>query len=136
MSWEAVAFRVAGAEMSSFLPNPRKSAASRTPPSGGRAALWAPRIRHGARSAAFVVALCLATSQAAATSLKHATHVEVRALTEARAAEVVVTFTTEPAYSARLEKGNRRLVVDVTDADVVGATPALTDRVGVVGGVL
>jgi type IV pilus assembly protein PilQ len=62
--------------------------------------------------------------------------VEVRALEEARAAEVVVSFTEEPSFTARLDKGNRRLVVDVSDADVLGAAPALTDRVGVIGGVL
>ncbi|HVW25147.1 MAG TPA: type IV pilus secretin PilQ [Polyangiaceae bacterium] len=83
-----------------------------------------------------VIALALAPSLAAAAGARHATHVEVRPLDEPRAAEVVVSFTAEPGYTARLEKGNRRLVVDVTDADVLGATPALTDRVGVVGGVL
>jgi type IV pilus assembly protein PilQ len=83
-----------------------------------------------------VLALGLSPSPSSAASARHATHVEVRPLEEARAAEVVISFTTEPTYTARLEKGNRRLVVDVNDADVLGATPALTDRVGVVGGVL
>jgi type IV pilus assembly protein PilQ len=89
-------------------------------------------------SAAFVVVMSLAgaPSVVRAATAKHATHVEVRALDEARAAEVVVSFTSEPAFTARLDKGNRRLLVDVADADVLGATPALTDRVGVVGGVL
>ncbi len=123
--------------MSSLLPNPlRTSAASGEVQTGGRSAAWAPRIRRGARSAAFAAALCLSPSLCLAASGRHATHVEVRPLGEPRAAEVVVTFTTEPAYTARLEKGNRRLVVDVTDADVLGANPALTDRVGIVGGVL
>ncbi|MBM4362294.1 MAG: type IV pilus secretin PilQ, partial [Deltaproteobacteria bacterium] len=67
---------------------------------------------------------------------RQATHVAVKALTEARAAEVAVTFTEVPAFSARLDSGNRRLVVDVADATVAGAAPALTDAVGVVGGVL
>jgi type IV pilus assembly protein PilQ len=73
---------------------------------------------------------------AAAGAQRRATHVDLRALTEARSAEVAVTFTAEPTYTARLDKGNRRLIVDVSDTDVAGAQPALTDHVGVVGGVL
>jgi type IV pilus assembly protein PilQ len=121
--------------MSSFLPNPPHSrAASNRGQSGFRTL----RVRHGARSTAFVLALCLAAAPgiAFAGQSKHTTHVEVRPLAEPRAAEVVVSFTSEPVYTARLDKGNRRLVVDVSDADVLGAAPALTDRVGVVGGVL
>ena len=122
--------------MSSFLPNsPPTRAESDEARQGGRPA-WAPRIRRRARSAAMVLALCLAPTSATAAIARHATHVEVRPLDEPRAAEVVVSFTAEPGYTARLEKGNRRLVIDVTDADVLGAAPALTERVGVVGGVL
>ena len=76
------------------------------------------------------------SASAAMTAGRRATHVELRALEEARAAEVAVTFTSEPTYTARLDKGNRRLIVDVSDTDLAGAQPALTDHVGVVGGVL
>jgi type IV pilus assembly protein PilQ len=77
-----------------------------------------------------------ASPSLAASATRHATAVEVRPLEEPRAAEVAVTFTGVPVYTARLDRGNRRLVVDVSDADVTKAPPALTDRVGVVGGVL
>ncbi len=69
-------------------------------------------------------------------TLDHATHVEVRPLAEARAAEVRVSFTAPPVYTARLDKGNRRLVVDIAGADVMGAPAALTEHVGAVGGVM
>ena len=83
------------------------------------------------------LSLLLASSGVlAAAPPKHAVHVEVRALEAPRTAMVSVTFTEAPTYTARLDKGNRRLLVDVTNADVVGAQPALTDRVGVVGGVM
>ena len=71
-----------------------------------------------------------------APSLKHATAVEVHAGATPQAAEVVVTFSEAPTYTARLEKKSRRLVVDVSGADVTTAPAALTDRVGVVGGVM
>ncbi|HVU05649.1 MAG TPA: type IV pilus secretin PilQ [Polyangiaceae bacterium] len=104
-----------------------------------------PRRNHprGARSSRFFLAglaslavLSAAFGAEAATSGRHATKVELRPLEAARSAEVVVQFTDVPTYTARLDSGNRRLVVDVIDADVMGAKSALTDRVGVVGGVL
>ncbi len=49
---------------------------------------------------------------------------------------VSLTFSTPPTFSARLDKQKGRLVVDVPMADVQGVPSALTDRVGVVGGVM
>jgi type IV pilus assembly protein PilQ len=90
------------------------------------------------RSSAWLLSLALlgTAGLAHAEGARRATHVEVHALEGKGAAEVAVTFSEEPSFTARLDKGNRRLVVDVSDADVAGAAPALTDRVGVIGGVL
>ena len=49
---------------------------------------------------------------------------------------MVVTFSAPPTFSARLDKQKNRLVVDVPQADLEGVPGALTDRVGVVGGVM
>jgi type IV pilus assembly protein PilQ len=88
-------------------------------------------------SCLLVLALAAVSGRAlGASSLKHATSVEVRAGVEPRAAEVVVGFSEAPTYTARLEKKTRRLVVDVSGADVTTAPSALTERVGVVGGVM
>src|SRR5262245_66310188 len=85
----------------------------------------------------FVLALAAFSGPAmGAASLKHATAVEVHAGASPQAAEVVVTFSEPPTYTARLEKKTRRLVVDVSGSDVTSAPAALTDRVGVVGGVM
>jgi type IV pilus assembly protein PilQ len=51
-------------------------------------------------------------------------------------AEVVVSGTSTPTYSARVADGGKLLLVDLRNADVVGATEALTERAGPVGGVL
>jgi type IV pilus assembly protein PilQ len=47
-----------------------------------------------------------------------------------------VDFSDVPSFTARLESHGLRLVVDVPNADLQGVPGALTDRVGVVGGVL
>ncbi|HEY8943132.1 MAG TPA: AMIN domain-containing protein, partial [Polyangiaceae bacterium] len=49
---------------------------------------------------------------------------------------VRVEFTRTPTYTARLEPSGRRLIVDVPDAVLGKVPPALTETVGVVGGVL
>lgn len=93
----------------------------------------------GIRAVSCLLMLALGALSGAASGvsgLKHATAVEVRAGTTPGAAEVVVTFNDAPAYTARLEKKIRRLVVDVSGADVTSAPPALTEKVGVVGGVM
>lgn len=52
------------------------------------------------------------------------------------AVQVAIQFTRAPTYTARLDRGGRRLVLDVPHADLKGAPAALTDPVGVVGGVM
>lgn len=51
-------------------------------------------------------------------------------------ASVRVEFNRTPTYTARLEASGLRLLVDVPNAELRGAAPAVTERVGVVGGVL
>jgi type IV pilus assembly protein PilQ len=49
---------------------------------------------------------------------------------------IVVRFTEAPTFTARLERQKLRLIVDVPNASLGGASPAVTDKVGVVGGVM
>lgn len=48
---------------------------------------------------------------------------------------VVVQLTGVPTYSARLDQEAKRLVIDLSDAEIKGAPPALDRPKGVVGGV-
>jgi type IV pilus assembly protein PilQ len=50
--------------------------------------------------------------------------------------DVVVVGTSTPDYTAVVEDGGSRLRIDLANADMAGAKPAITDAVGVVGGVL
>src|SRR5580692_6768284 len=52
------------------------------------------------------------------------------------AAEVLVTTTGTPQFSARVDGGGMRLVVDVQGADVAGAPGAITRGNALVGGVM
>jgi type IV pilus assembly protein PilQ len=49
---------------------------------------------------------------------------------------IEIVGTAVPTYNVRVAEGGRRLLVDISDADVVGAPPAITQAVGVVGGIL
>jgi type IV pilus assembly protein PilQ len=49
---------------------------------------------------------------------------------------IEVVGTAAPTYNVRVAEGGRRLFVDVSDADVAGAPAAITQGVGVVGGIL
>jgi type IV pilus assembly protein PilQ len=49
---------------------------------------------------------------------------------------VAVSFSEPPLYTARLERGGTRLIVDVPNATLKGAPTAITDKVGLVGGVM
>src|SRR6185503_2656334 len=73
-------------------------------------------------------------ASAAGSSSRKATHVAVERAGEAET-RIVVRFTEAPTFSARLERKNR-LIVDVPNTTLEKAEPALTDRVGVVGGVM
>lgn len=73
---------------------------------------------------------------AAETSRKtHATHIVVLEGTRG-GSHISIEFTRTPTYTARLEQGGRRLVLDVPNADLRGVPAALTNQVGVVGGVM
>jgi len=50
--------------------------------------------------------------------------------------EVAIVTASAPLYSARLADDGKRLIVDISNADIAGAPSALTDPTGVVGGVL
>jgi type IV pilus assembly protein PilQ len=67
---------------------------------------------------------------------RFATHIEVKPAAEAGRVRVHVEFTRPPTFTARLDPKLRRLIVDVPDAEIRGARTAITERVGVVGGVL
>lgn len=84
---------------------------------------------------AIAAALLPATALAAAPT-RHATGVSVAAQGDGGAASVSVDFSSTPAYSARLEQGGRRLIVDVPSTDVKGAPSTITQRAGVIGGVI
>ena len=67
----------------------------------------------------------------------HVRDVKVHAAAGAPGAtEIEVVGTDLPVFNARLEAGGKRLLVDLTNADVAGAPEALTGLAGVVGGVL
>ncbi len=50
--------------------------------------------------------------------------------------QIVVTGTEAPVFAVRVENGGKRLVVDLSNADIAGAKGAIVDPVGMVGGVL
>jgi len=52
------------------------------------------------------------------------------------AAEIEIVGTGAPAYSVRVADGGRKLLLDLSDSDVVGAPAAITAPSGVVGGIL
>jgi type IV pilus assembly protein PilQ len=67
----------------------------------------------------------------------HVRDVRVRAEDAASgAAAIEIVGTGAPTYSVRVADGGRRLLIDLNDSDVVGAPAAITNAVGVVGGVL
>jgi type IV pilus assembly protein PilQ len=67
----------------------------------------------------------------------HVKDVKVRTTDAASGAtEIEVVGTTAPVFNVRVEGGGRRLVVDIANADVAGAKEAITQAVGVVGGVM
>jgi type IV pilus assembly protein PilQ len=93
----------------------------------GRALLAAPL--------AWFVCFTLAPPAGAAAPERKATDVAVTKASEAET-RINVSFTAPPTFTARLDKQKNRLVVDVPQADLQGVAGALTDRVGIVGGVM
>ena len=67
----------------------------------------------------------------------HVHDVKVRATdTATGAAEIEVVGTAAPVYNLRVEGNGRRLVIDISDADVQGVKEAITTATGVVGGIM
>ena len=67
----------------------------------------------------------------------HVRDVKIRATDASTGAtEIEVVGSTAPVFNVRVESGGKRLLVDISDADVVGVKEALTSQVGIVGGVL
>jgi type IV pilus assembly protein PilQ len=88
-------------------------------------------------------ALSLAVSLSAFSSLAYAagseralTHLELKPAETAGAARLRVTFNEPPTFTARMERGATRLIVDVPSTLTKGVPSALLDKVGVVGGVM
>lgn len=87
-------------------------------------------------AAAFELSLLAGPRAAvAAESQRFATDIRVNPA-DSGGAQVVVTFSSQPTYTARLDQHGRRLIVDVPGADIKGAPAAITRRTGVVGGVM
>jgi type IV pilus assembly protein PilQ len=85
---------------------------------------------------ALLTALAVPNRAEAEERANHATSVRMVRDAERDVVRVVVGFSEIPAFTARLERNGLRLVVDVPDADLKGAPTALTERLGVVGGVM
>jgi type IV pilus assembly protein PilQ len=66
----------------------------------------------------------------------HVRDVKVRTIDAQGAAEIEVVGTSAPVYNMRVEGGGRRLVMDISNADVAGVKEAITNTVGVVGGIM
>lgn len=67
----------------------------------------------------------------------HVRDVKVRTTdVESGAAEIEVVGTSAPTFNVRVENGGKRLVVDISNSDVVGVKEAITNAAGVVGGVM
>ncbi len=73
---------------------------------------------------------------AAAAPERVATALELKAAATAGSARLRMTFSEAPTYTARMERGGTRLVVDVPSSSLKGVPAALLERVGVVGGVM
>ncbi len=88
-------------------------------------------------------ALSLAASLTALSSVAYAagpervaTRLELKPAPQAGSARLRMTFSEPPTFTARLERGATRLIVDVPSSSVRGVPSALLERVGVVGGVM
>jgi type IV pilus assembly protein PilQ len=88
--------------------------------------------------AAFTLAFALSLQAfpAAAAAPRFATDIRLASAGAPGGAEIVVSFSSTPTYTARLERAGSRLIVDVPGAELRGAPSAITERVGVVGGVM
>src|SRR5689334_10224556 len=86
---------------------------------------------------AFCALLGVSPAGAAEEAPNHVRDVKVHAAEGIPGAtEIEVVGTSAPAYNVRVADGGKRLFVDLSNADIAGAPPAITTAVGVVGGVL
>ncbi len=85
---------------------------------------------------ALLTALAVPNRAEAEERANHATTVRMVRDAEHEVVRVLVGFSEIPTFTARLEQNGLRLVVDVPNADLKGAPTALTERLGVVGGVM
>ena len=67
----------------------------------------------------------------------HVRDVKIRATDASTGAtEIEVVGTAAPVFNVRVENGGKKLLVDISNADVAGVKEAITSQVGVVSGVL
>ncbi|HEY0463627.1 MAG TPA: secretin N-terminal domain-containing protein, partial [Polyangiaceae bacterium] len=85
---------------------------------------------------ALLTALAVPNRAEAEERANHATSVRMVRDAERDVVRIVVGFSEIPDFTARLDRNGLRLIVDVPNADIKGAATALTDRQGVVGGVM
>lgn len=95
-------------------------------------------LRRGKLHHALLLSTLLAAGSASSAAWADALHVKDVKLgaPAANAAEVLVSTTGTPRFSARVEGGGARLLVDIADADVQGAPGAITRGNALVGGVM
>ncbi|MFO0677763.1 MAG: type IV pilus secretin PilQ [Polyangiaceae bacterium] len=92
--------------------------------------------RLGTGTLLALATLLSASASRADAGPNHVRDVQVRTDAVTRGAEIVVTGTGTPSYASRVEAGGKRLVVDLSNADILGAPEAVTGDGGLVGGVL
>ncbi|HEY3234780.1 MAG TPA: type IV pilus secretin PilQ [Polyangiaceae bacterium] len=67
---------------------------------------------------------------------RYATDITLHPPDPAGCTEVVVSFTEPPTYTARLERSATRLLIDVPQSQLKGVPGAITERSGVVAGIM
>ena len=93
------------------------------------------RLFGGALAGALLALASFAAPASAATASVHVSDVSVSAPSD-DSAVVSVATSAEPKFSARVADGGTRLIVDLSDADLAGAPPALTKGNKLVAGVM
>ena len=95
-------------------------------------------VRRGKLHHALLLGMLLAVAGNARDALAETLHVKNVALstTAPGTAEVLISTTGSPQFSARVDAGGTRLVVDIDGADVQGAPGAITKGNAIVGGVM
>lgn len=94
-----------------------------------------PCLRWTAASIALVLSSLSTPRLVLAQEKGHTTEIRLERAGE-RETRLVVGFTTQPTFTARLDRARARLVVDVPNAELKGVPTALLEKTGVVGGVM